>query len=1453
MIDLNKYEIAEHEVEIVTNDLVCFANIDKTMCDTIVLSDDGTSITIKGKFSPKEIDGKLAVAGGEIIRITSSSIVDETTVIVAQREQEGTLQEDTTGYHFRTVIAISFESEDIKLIDFSFNDTTGELNGSLFPVELGTGTVTLQSDLGLWSPYATNKKYNVRRKKSMAYIFKGVGYKRFLKHTCLISKLGYNTRGKTNSNRIKMELKSKLYQWYDKDITINTQLKGTTPKEFFKTLFSLNDNEVYYAQGVDPTGFLPLYNLHTKEYNKVSEMLKAYCSNGVRFAFDARERVKIFGDFKVGTLESMKTIRYNLTESMLTENDNMIYNTVKTNSVQRQTMFNFPDLDNKYVLFARRKENAIMSNQILSLQENGDITANNISIKDQALHSAVQLQEYVLFKTTVAPMLEVYGVVVGKSKDYQVDIVVSVMADKDYQLFHYGKSAYMYNILNNNIAPMDLYYARQALPIVWKMSRNKGGTEITSSLQLPILPRVDGVTKYSVDVSAEFGAPNDLKVGQYSKIVEEISKIYGVWNNSKLLYNREETQFSNTDYPPIFALSNKVNERIVQDIGIMNYTSFDNQNLELDITVPKDNNSDANIVISNTVSINSGIDLYVDKELSRPGRANNIIEVGDISAYKVGDVLIVNEPDDMTDQEELEFDEVLSGIRWTVLQKTSEIGNDGKVKHYLYLSSSFAKRQQANKVYEFTRFPNWSIVYLQELYFRGNPVVEFSQEVTGVAKTTTVDGDTSVDIYGDKTYNFDAKMVDKLGLRMIMGYVLSNCQATSLDTTKLVLPITVFNGIDLELFDVITVIDKKFTRVDERTKWVVVGLTTKNATNEIELKLLNINSKDTQPYKIDIKDVIEYTPVIVPDYDHAGGEGSGSVNDGGSGEDMDDSLGMIALGEVDPTKFRARVDRFDGNYIYFKDFSGTEYEEYLTNLFPESEFAVNIGGETIFVQSDQEYRAFVKRRNLYGTVEKTVPIQPEADVTFLILSTITGLDGTFYARKAHIGDAKSYLHVNPLTGVTIVGDFRVGENNKNSNNDLWSAFQKNKTYQQTTAPKSTPSYVLKDGDIWYDIDDENHCYRYNGNVWVSARDGSIVSNKNTVFIQPDEPKDKEGRPLVEGDTWYDSDDENKPYVYKGGKWVNVTDMGLQKAIEKTQQQADESTQKLEDIADDNKVTPDEKKQVSQEWEVIKVEYPKIVNEATKFGLTYSDYKLRYDTLNGYITPILSNMVSTTSINRTTFKSNFVNYYNSRQDILNSISTKTKELADNAQADATTALGNAKIFYQNNPPTSGMKERDLWYDTDDQNHPYVYINGKWTSARDKIFETEGGNKVYFQTTMPPSSGYGIKEGDQWFDTANNNTQYVLLKQSDGTLTWTLASDANDKIAKGRVVLNANTTVNGDFKVKNGNVELGGDTKIYGLLEVYGGSYGIVSYNGTSEVDSTQRIVIQGGKILFQEKI
>jgi hypothetical protein len=99
---------------------------------------------------------------------------------------------------------------------------------------------------------------------------------------------------------------------------------------------------------------------------------------------------------------------------------------------------------------------------------------------------------------------------------------------------------------------------------------------------------------------------------------------------------------------------------------------------------------------------------------------------------------------------------------------------------------------------------------------------------------------------------------------------------------------------------------------------------------------------------------------------------------------------------------------------------------------------------------------------------------------------------------------------------------------------------KTKAYYQATAPTSG----MTEGDIWFDTDDGNKQYYYNGTAWVSVQDTAIAAaqssataaqttadGKNKIYRQTTMPTTG---PFSEGDLWFDTDDDNRFYRYTGG-------------------------------------------------------------------------------------------------------------------------------------------------------------------------------------------------------------------------------------------------------------------------------------------------------------------------------
>lgn len=117
---------------------------------------------------------------------------------------------------------------------------------------------------------------------------------------------------------------------------------------------------------------------------------------------------------------------------------------------------------------------------------------------------------------------------------------------------------------------------------------------------------------------------------------------------------------------------------------------------------------------------------------------------------------------------------------------------------------------------------------------------------------------------------------------------------------------------------------------------------------------------------------------------------------------------------------------------------------------------------------------------------------------------------------------------------------------------------------------------------------------------------------------------------------------------------------------------------LTDLSSDSKLTPSEKKSAKKEWDIIVSEKVKIDTEATKYsiGAEKTTFGTQYNALNTYVTPLLADLSTTTDIVGATFRTNFKNYYDARQDVLNAITTTAKSLADTANSTANTAKTNA---------------------------------------------------------------------------------------------------------------------------------------------------------------------------------
>lgn len=102
-------------------------------------------------------------------------------------------------------------------------------------------------------------------------------------------------------------------------------------------------------------------------------------------------------------------------------------------------------------------------------------------------------------------------------------------------------------------------------------------------------------------------------------------------------------------------------------------------------------------------------------------------------------------------------------------------------------------------------------------------------------------------------------------------------------------------------------------------------------------------------------------------------------------------------------------------------------------------------------------------------------------------------------------------------------------------------------------------------------------------------------------------------------------------------------------------QVDASEALLADMAKSGKLTPVEKKTVSKEWEAIKSELATLKTQATRYGVSSANYQTQYTNLNSYVTPLLSDLTTTSDVDAVTLKTNFKNYYDAKLVLLNEVS------------------------------------------------------------------------------------------------------------------------------------------------------------------------------------------------------
>lgn len=292
---------------------------------------------------------------------------------------------------------------------------------------------------------------------------------------------------------------------------------------------------------------------------------------------------------------------------------------------------------------------------------------------------------------------------------------------------------------------------------------------------------------------------------------------------------------------------------------------------------------------------------------------------------------------------------------------------------------------------------------------------------------------------------------------------------------------------------------------------------------------------------------------------------------------------------------------------------------------------------------------------------------------------------------------------------------------------------------------------------------------------------------------------------------------------------------------------------LSNISSDNKLTPAEKQRTKLELDRINNEYSGILAEGTSYGVATGDYTNKYNGINNYLSGLLSNLNTTSTIVGTTFRDNFNLYYTARQNLLNATSAAAKSIGDAAQSTASSAQASA---------TSALSTlSDIADDSKLTPSEKQVLKPEWEGIKleyvDNVSEASNFNVSSTNYTEKYNSLYNYIESrlsdlstTAGIDSAVFRARYANYYEARQKLLNAIAAKAKTLAdAAQSTATGANTTANSALTLStNLNTEL--DTlRATAVLAV--DAAGRTSFVQLDATPSIARLTMQGDEIIFKD--
>lgn len=276
---------------------------------------------------------------------------------------------------------------------------------------------------------------------------------------------------------------------------------------------------------------------------------------------------------------------------------------------------------------------------------------------------------------------------------------------------------------------------------------------------------------------------------------------------------------------------------------------------------------------------------------------------------------------------------------------------------------------------------------------------------------------------------------------------------------------------------------------------------------------------------------------------------------------------------------------------------------------------------------------------------------------------------------------------------------------------------------------------------------------------------------------------------------------------------------------------------IADMSSDGKVTPIEKVQLKKEWATISAEKTSYESLATTYGITTekTNYVNAYNNLNTLLngtTGILLSMATTSTVDATTFRNTFDDYYDKKALLIKKVNELSKSKADAAQSTANTANSTANTLRDTTVPALTTR-----VSTAEQKITPTAITN---TVKTELVDKGGVNKVV--TTIGQFDSNGLKVSNSNSDTYTqiDTESFSVNNNAGGTVAEFAKESLIPNLTSGTI--NADFVYANNIATKSAMSTSGGFVKIYYVQGNYGNDSNPGNGWGTSQALRTVQYVI-----------